>query len=100
MAAYVIAHFDQIDDQDVLDRYRELAGASVKAFGGRYLVRGDSPKTAVEGAWSPRFLVILEFADLATAHAWYRSEAYAPALAIRGTAGPRSLTIVDGAPAA
>jgi uncharacterized protein (DUF1330 family) len=99
MAAYILAHFDQIDDQDVLDRYRALAGASVQTFGGRYLVRADSPKIAAEGEWSPRFLVIIEFADLATANAWYRSEEYAPALAIRGSAGPRSLTIVDGAPA-
>jgi uncharacterized protein (DUF1330 family) len=98
MAAYVIAHYDRIDDQAVLARYREVATASVAAFGGRYLVRGDSPKTAVEGDWAPLFLVIIEFADRATADAWYASEAYAPARAIRGTAGPRSLVIVDGVP--
>jgi len=100
MAAYVIAHFDQIDDQQVLGRYRALAHSAVESFGGRYLVLGDSQKIAIEGQWSPRFLVIIEFADFATANAWYHSEAYAPALALRAAAGPRSLTIVDGVPAA
>jgi uncharacterized protein (DUF1330 family) len=97
MPAYVIAQFDQLDDQNALDRYRALAASSVAEFGGRYIVRGDCTKIAVEGDWAPRFLVIIEFSNLATAQSWYRSDAYAPALAIRPAAGPRRLTIVDGA---
>jgi uncharacterized protein (DUF1330 family) len=97
MPAYVIAHYDRVDDGAALDRYRPLAAASVAAFGGRYIVRGDVKKIALEGNWAPPYLVIIEFADLATAKAWYASEAYAPALALRATAGPRSITIVDGA---
>lgn len=96
MSAYVVVHYDQIHDSASLDRYRALAAPSVAAFGGRYIVRGDVTKIAVEGDWAPRFVVIIEFADLATAQGWYRSEAYAPALALRGTAGPRVLTIIEG----
>lgn len=97
MPAYVIAQYDRVDDYAALDRYRPLAAAAVAAFGGRYIVRGDVEKIALEGAWAPPYLVIIEFTDLATASAWYASEAYAPALTLRATAGPRSLTIVDGA---
>ena len=43
-----------------------------------------------------RVLVVIEFPDLATAQSWYHSDAYAPALALRGAVGPRALTIVDG----
>ena len=96
MPAYVITHYDQVADRAALDRYRALAAASITAFNGRYIVRGDVEKVVLEGDWSPRFLVVVEFADLATANAWYRSEAYAPALALRQTIGPRALTIVDG----
>jgi uncharacterized protein (DUF1330 family) len=97
MPAYVIAHYDRVDDRAALDRYRPLAAAAVADFGGRYIVRGDVEKIALEGEWAPPFLVVIEFADLATAKAWYASDAYAPALALRAAAGPRSLTIVDGA---
>jgi len=87
MAAYVIAQFDRVDDEPTLDRYRALAQSAVAAFGGRYLIRGGTSK-AIEGNWAPHSLVVIEFADLETAHAWYTSEAYAPALAIRNAAGP------------
>jgi uncharacterized protein (DUF1330 family) len=96
MPAYVIAHYDQVDDPASLDRYRAIAAQSVAAFGGRYLVRGDATKIALEGDWAPRFLVVIAFPDLATAESWYRSEAYAAALALRQAVGPRVLTIVDG----
>ena len=96
MPAYVIAHYDQIDDPANLDRYRALAAQSVAAFGGRYVVRGDAAKIVLEGDWAPRVLVVIEFPDLATAQSWYHSDAYAPALALRGAVGPRALTIVDG----
>jgi uncharacterized protein (DUF1330 family) len=96
MAAYVIAYYDRVDDPDALARYREIAAPSVAAFGGRYLVRGDAKKVALEGDWAPRFIVVLEFPDIATAEAWYHSDAYAPARALRMTVGPRVFTIVDG----
>ena len=96
MPAYVIAQYDEVGDEGAMDRYRTIAAASVAAFGGRYIVRGDVKKISLEGGWAPRFLVIIEFADVPTAQAWYASEAYAPALALRHRAGPRALTIVDG----
>jgi uncharacterized protein (DUF1330 family) len=100
MAAYVIAYYDEAEDLAALAKYRTLAARAVAAFGGRYLVRGDATKIALEGDWAPRYIVVLEFADLATAQAWYHSDEYAPALALRATVGPRVFTIVDGAPAA
>ncbi len=98
MSAYAIAYYDRVDDPATLDRYRSLAAASVAAFGGRYIVRGDATKIALEGDWAPRFLVVLEFPDLATAQAWYASDAYAAALALRTSVGPRVFTLVEGVP--
>jgi uncharacterized protein (DUF1330 family) len=95
LAAYVISEVEPLDQQ-LFDRYRELAQASIEQHGGRYIVRGAVPEAA-EGDWaSQRRMVIAEFADMATARRWYSSQAYAKALAIRDRALTRRLLFVDG----
>jgi len=100
MAAYAIAHFDQIDDQQVLGRYRALAHSawnrSADAISSWATARRSRSKDS--GARDSSSSSNLPTSP--RANAWYHSEAYAPALALRAAAGPRSLTIVDGVPAA
>jgi uncharacterized protein (DUF1330 family) len=95
MAAYVISEVEPLN-QELFDRYRDLAQASIDQFGGRYIVRAALPEAA-EGAWSTaRRLVIVEFPDMDTARRWYASDSYAKALAIRDRALSRRLLFVDG----
>jgi uncharacterized protein (DUF1330 family) len=49
-----------------------------------------------EGGWSPKRVVILEFASMEQARKWYDSPEYAPALAIRTRAATSKLIFVEG----
>jgi uncharacterized protein (DUF1330 family) len=92
--AYVISDVT-LRDGEALAAYRELAARSIAAFGGRYLVRGGEIGV-LEGDWRPSAIVIAEFADAATARAWYGSPLYAEALAFREAALTRNLILVEG----
>jgi uncharacterized protein (DUF1330 family) len=94
MPAYVIADIE-VKDQDAFGEYRARVGGTIEKYGGRYLVRGGAHE-AVEGTWKPRRLIVLEFPDLRTANAWYRSPEYAPLIAMRQKAADGSVVIVDG----
>ncbi|MEA2948540.1 MAG: hypothetical protein QOI40_3870 [Alphaproteobacteria bacterium] len=98
MAAYVISDVE-VRDPVLVDRYRLLAQATIAKYGGRYLVRGGAIEP-VEGGWTPRHVVIVEFPTMEKAREWYRSPDYAEALAVRQTALDRRLIFVEGASAA
>jgi uncharacterized protein (DUF1330 family) len=98
MAAYVISDVE-VRDPVLVDRYRLLAQATIAKYGGRYLVRGGAIEP-VEGGWTPRHVVIVEFPTMEKAREWYRSPDYAEALAVRQTALDRRLIFVEGALAA
>ncbi|MBB3290625.1 MULTISPECIES: DUF1330 domain-containing protein [Rhizobium] len=94
MPAYIISDVTA-RDAEAFEAYRTRAAASIAHYGGRYLVRGG-PIEQLEGNWSPRALVIVEFPDIEQAKAWYRSPEYATALDIRDRALTRNLLLVDG----
>ncbi len=94
MAAYVIARVTVHD----MDRYKDYAARSteaVAAFGGRFLVRGGEKET-LEGEATPERMVVVEFDDMATARAWWQSEQYQQARAIRTPVSVGHFTLVDG----
>jgi uncharacterized protein (DUF1330 family) len=95
MAAYVISDIE-IRDPVLVERYRLLAQASIAKYGGRYLARGGAVEP-VEGGWTPKHIVIVEFPTMDKAKEWYRSAEYAEALAVRQTALDRRLIFVEGA---
>lgn len=64
-------------------------------YGGRYLARGGEVQ-ALEGVWSPRNIVIVEFRSMEQARAWYTSPEYASALEMHYIALERNLILVDG----
>lgn len=95
MPAYVIAE-SKHEDNEGIQRYRELAAASIAHHGGRYLVRGGNPD-AREGAWAEDHrMVIIEFPTIEQAHGWYDSQEYQAALATRRTVPNRRMLFVDG----
>jgi uncharacterized protein (DUF1330 family) len=98
MAAYVISDVEPLDPA-ALAQYRESAQATIARYGGRYLARGGTVE-AVEGGWSPRLVVIVEFPSLERARQWYSSPEYAEALRLRPRALDRRLIFVDGVPPA
>jgi uncharacterized protein (DUF1330 family) len=94
MSAYVISDVDILDDE-LIKTYRLLAQESIAKYGGRYLARGGKVEP-VEGGWTPKAIVIVEFPDMARAKAWYQSADYAEALKVRADALMRKLILVEG----
>jgi uncharacterized protein (DUF1330 family) len=96
MPAYVIVNID-VHDRVEYEKYKAAAGSTVTAFGGRYLVRGGRADT-LEGTWTPRRLVILEFPDFERAKAWWSSPEYSAAKAIRQRCAATEMIVAEGVP--
>lgn len=94
MAAYLIAEID-VHDANGYEEYRRLAGATLNAFGGRFLVRGGAAET-IEGDWSPRRMVVIEFPSIERARAWWSSPDYAAARAIRSRTATTRMIVAEG----
>ena len=94
MSAYVISDVE-ILDHELIKTYRLLAQESIAKYGGRYLARGGQVEP-VEGGWTPKAIIIVEFPDMARAKAWYQSAEYADALKVRTDALTRRLIFVEG----
>lgn len=95
MAAYVIGEIE-VTDPGAYEEYRRQVPAVIAKFGGRYLVRGGSVEP-LEGGWSPKRLVVVEFPSMEQALKWYRSAEYAPLIKVRQKASRGHLALVEGA---
>jgi uncharacterized protein (DUF1330 family) len=96
MKAYVIANIDVQDPVRYAD-YVKLTPGTIAPFGGRFIARGGRSE-ALEGEIPARRLVVIEFPSYEQAKAWYDSEGYRVARAIRQSASRGSLILVEGAP--
>ena len=94
MAAYIIVNVT-INDPTRYDEYKQLAGPTVEAYGGRYIVRGGETAT-LEGEWQPGRVVVLEFPSSERAKEWWGSPEYAPAKEIRQAIATTDMIVVDG----
>ncbi len=94
MAAYIISDVT-IHDEANANNYRERAARAIAQHGGKYLARAGAIEV-LEGTWSPRAIVIVEFPDMERARKWYHSAEYAEALAFRDAALSRDLILVEG----
>ncbi|TAK82171.1 MAG: DUF1330 domain-containing protein [Betaproteobacteria bacterium] len=95
MAAYVFGEIE-VTDPALYEEYRKQVPAVVTKYGGRFIVRGGKAEP-LEGGWSPKRFVALEFPSMEQALKWYRSEEYAPLIRLRQTASRGKLIAVDGA---
>ena len=94
MPVYLISDVT-VRDADAFQTYRTRAARAIARYDGRHLVRGGDIER-LEGEWSPRTIIIVEFPSKAQADAWYRSPEYAAALEARDAALSRNLILVDG----
>lgn len=94
MAAYVIVDVN-VTDPETFDRYRQQVPPTIEAYGGRYIVRGGAMET-VEGDWSPKRVVVLEFPSVEQAKAWWSSEEYREPKALRQKSADTQMIIVEG----
>lgn len=94
MAAYLIADIE-VTDPIAYEGYKRAVSDSIASFGGRYLTRGGTTEV-LEGQWSPKRLVIVEFPSTARLREWYESPGYAPILALRKRSAVSSLVMTEG----
>ena len=94
MSAYVVVDIEVLDPEQY-EAYKQLAPPSIAQYGGRYVARGGQVET-LEGTWSPKRLVILEFPSLDQAKAWWGSTEYAEAKALRQAAARSEMIVVEG----
>ena len=92
--AYWVVTYRSIKDADKLAAYAKLAGPSIQAAGGRFLVRGTPAKT-YEAGMEMR-TVVTEFENLAKAIAAHDTPGYQEALRVLGDGAVRDLRIVEG----
>jgi uncharacterized protein (DUF1330 family) len=94
MTAYVIADIEVLDPAGY-EAYRQQVPATIAAYGGRYLARGGATEV-LEGGWSPRRCVILEFPSMAQLKAWWDSPEYQPLRTIRERTTRSNLVATEG----
>ncbi len=94
MTAFLIADIE-VTDPAGFEEYKKLANDTITAYGGKYVVRGGDFEV-LEGDWSPRRIVILEFPSLPLLKAWYASPEYAPLKRIREMTANSRFVIVEG----
>jgi len=90
----MIAEVD-VTDPKGFEEYRKLVPETIAKYKGKFLVRGGATET-VEGNWSPKRLVILEFESMKQAKEWYYSREYTAAKEIRFRAANTNLVLVEG----
>jgi uncharacterized protein (DUF1330 family) len=94
MAAYVIANID-VKDPVRYEDYKNMSPTSVQQYGGRFVARGGKCDV-LEGSWTPKRLVILEFPNAARAREWWASSEYAPAKALRQATSTGDMVVIEG----
>ncbi|MFF6989261.1 DUF1330 domain-containing protein [Streptomyces sp. NPDC010273] len=86
---------ESIKDPAGMDAYGRAAGASM-AEGGASVLAVDGQPDVLEGEWHGDRTVVLEFESVEAARAWYASEAYGRAKALRQAAADTNAVIVAG----
>ena len=94
MSAYVIIDIE-ITDPVGYEEYKKLAPAAVALYGGKYIARGGKTET-LEGDWSPKRLVILEFESAERARQWLNSPEYRAARQMRQRTTRTNMVVIEG----
>ena len=94
MAAYVIVDIE-VTNPEAYEKYREQAPPLVAKYGGKYLTRGGEMEM-LEGDWTPKRLVVLEFPSFQRAKEFYESDEYRPVKEIRLNSTNSKMVLVDG----
>lgn len=94
MAAYVIVEVE-VTDPATYEAYKKLTPATLKAYDGKFIVRGGAYET-LEGDWQPNRIVLLEFPSVERAKAWWNSPEYTEAKEIRQRSAYTKMIVLEG----
>ena len=94
MAAYIVVEVE-VRDAARYENYKGMVPPSLAPYSGRFLVRGGNVET-LEGRWSPKRLVIVEFPSVENAKAWWAGAEYSEAKALRQATADTQMIVVEG----
>jgi uncharacterized protein (DUF1330 family) len=94
VAAYLIVQVE-VSDPVRYEGYKKMVPPSIEKYGGRFLVRGGTTHT-LEGAWTPKRFVMVEFPSVEQAKAWWASPEYAEARALRWATADSMMIVAEG----
>ena len=94
MPAYIIVEIEVLDSVGY-EEYKELAGASVAKYGGKYIIRGGKTEV-LEGGWQPKRIVVLEFESAKRAKEWLNCEEYREPRKMRHRTARANMILVEG----
>ena len=94
MPAFLVVQVE-VTNPEIFENYRRLVPAALEKYGGRFRVRGGKVET-LEGNWTPKRLVIIEFPTVEQAKAWWDSPEYAEAKALRNASANTQMIVAEG----
>ncbi|RYX88861.1 MAG: DUF1330 domain-containing protein [Comamonadaceae bacterium] len=93
-SAYIIANVT-VNNAEQYEEYKRLSTIAMKAHGAEVCVRGGKVEV-LEGDWAPSRMVVLKFADVAQARAFYDSTEYLAARKARENISVMRMVLVEG----
>jgi uncharacterized protein (DUF1330 family) len=94
MSAYIVTEIEVMDKERYED-YKKMVAPTLGAYRGKFLVRGGAAET-LEGDWSPKRIVVLEFPSVDKAKQWWASPEYAEPKALRQATAHTQMIVVEG----
>ena len=95
MAVYVVGRVNT-KDFSWLKEYGAGAKALIEKHGGRYIAQGGAIESLEGSEPLPTAMVMLEFPDAASVHAWHDDPDYQPLIELRQAHAQTELTLVEG----
>ncbi|MEO1290185.1 MAG: DUF1330 domain-containing protein [Chloroflexota bacterium] len=93
MPAYVIVRVN-VTDMETYQDYMKLTPATIEQYGGKFIARGGDVLT-LEGTPETQRVVLLEFESIDIAQAWYNSDEYQSAKAVRENAAEAQFIVIE-----
>lgn len=94
MTAYVLVDIE-VTDPVKYEEYKKLAPPTIAQYGGKYIARGGKTET-LEGDWTPKRLVILEFPNSEKAKTWLNSPEYREPRKMRQASAESHMILIEG----
>ena len=94
MKGYVIFQEDVLD-QEGFEQYKAMSPTSIQKYGGEFVVRGGDIDV-LEGEFKHGRVVVIAFPSVEQAKAWYHSDEYAEAKALRVKVSRGQAIVVPG----
>ena len=93
-SAYIVANVTVTNPEQYAE-YRKLSTIAVQAYDAEFCVRGGAVEV-LEGDWTPDRVVVLKFASMEKAKAYYHSVEYTAAIQARQGASVMRMIVVEG----